>query len=103
MASDEGNPSPPPAPVARLPKLPSNAEIDRPRNRNADVSGQRRVRSPPAAGTTAIDASMQPSALTNDGDDYTTRAADDSASRRMVIPSCCRLILAYDSYYKYLK
>ena len=53
MASDEGNPSPPPAPVARLPKLPSNAEIVRPRN--ADVSGQRRVRSSPAAGATAID------------------------------------------------
>ena len=100
MASDKGNPSPPPAPDARLPKLPSNAEIDRPRN--ADVSGQRRVRSSPAAGATAIDASMQPSASTNDGDDYTTRAADDSALRRMVIPPCCRLILAYDSYYKYL-
>ena len=53
MASDEGNPSPPPAPVARLPKLPSNDEIDRPRN--ADVSGQRRVRSSPTAGATAID------------------------------------------------
>ena len=100
MASDEGNPSPPPAPVARLPKLPSNAEIDRPRN--ADVSGQRRVISSPAASATAIDASMQPSAPTNDGDDYTTRAADDSASRRMVIPPCCRLMLPYDSYYKYL-
>ena len=98
MASDEGNPSPPPAPVARLPKLPSNDEIDRPRN--ADVSGQRRVRSSPTAGATAIDASMQPSALTNDGDDYTTRAADDSASRRMVIPTGCRLMLPYDSYYK---
>jgi hypothetical protein len=98
MDSDEGNPSPPPAPVARLPKLPSNAEIDRPRN--ADVIGQRRVRSSPAAGATAIDASMQPSASTNDGDDYTTRAADDSALRRMIIPPCCRLILTYDSYYK---
>jgi hypothetical protein len=100
MASDEGNPSPSPVPVARPPKLPSNAEIDRPCN--ADMSGQRRVRSSPAAGATAIDESMQTSAPTNDGDDYTTRAADDSASRRMVIPPCCRLILAYDSYYKYL-
>ena len=37
MALDEGNPAPPPAPVARLPRLPrSNAEIVRPRN--ADVS-----------------------------------------------------------------
>ena len=36
MAFDEGNPAPPPAPVARLPKLPSNAEIVRPRN--PDVS-----------------------------------------------------------------
>jgi hypothetical protein len=97
---DEGNPSPPPAPVARLPKLPSNAKIVRPRN--ADVSGQRRVRSFPAAGATTIDTSMQPAAPTNDGDKYTTRAADDSALRRMVIPPCCRLILAYNSYYKYL-
>ncbi len=32
MAFDEGNPAPPPAPVARLPRLPSNAEIVRPRN-----------------------------------------------------------------------
>ena len=36
MALDKGNPVPPPAPVARLPRLPSNAEIVRPRN--ADVS-----------------------------------------------------------------
>jgi hypothetical protein len=38
MAFDEGNPAPPPAPVARLPlpRLPSNAEIVRPRN--ADMS-----------------------------------------------------------------
>jgi hypothetical protein len=36
MAFDEGNPAPPSAPVARLPRLPSNAEIIRPRN--ADVS-----------------------------------------------------------------
>jgi hypothetical protein len=36
MASDKGNPAPPPAPVARLPRLPSNAKIVRPRN--ADVS-----------------------------------------------------------------
>jgi hypothetical protein len=102
LTSDEGNPLPPPAPVARHPKLPSNAKIVRPRN--ADVSGQRRVISSPAAaaGATAIDASMQPSTPTNDGDDYTTRAADDSASRRMVIPPCCRLMLPYDSYYKYL-
>jgi len=35
MASNEGNPAPPPAPAARLPKLPSNAKIVRPRN--ADV------------------------------------------------------------------
>ena len=36
LTSDEGNPLPPPAPVARHPKLPSNAKIVRPRN--ADVS-----------------------------------------------------------------
>jgi hypothetical protein len=36
MAFDEGNPGPPPAPGARLPWLPSNAEIVRPHN--ADVS-----------------------------------------------------------------
>ena len=36
MAFDKGNPAPLPAPVVRLPKLPSNAEIDHPRN--ADVS-----------------------------------------------------------------
>ena len=36
MALDEGNPAPPPAPVARLPRLPSNSEIVHPRN--ADVS-----------------------------------------------------------------
>ena len=36
MAFDEGNRAPPPAPVARLPRLPSNAEIVRPHN--ADVA-----------------------------------------------------------------
>jgi len=36
MAFNEGNPAPPPAHVTRLPMLPSNAEIVRPRN--ADVS-----------------------------------------------------------------
>ena len=36
MAFDEGNPAPPPVPVARLPRLPSNAEIVRPHN--ADVA-----------------------------------------------------------------
>ena len=36
MAFDEGNPVPPPALVARLPRLPSNAEIVC--SRNADVS-----------------------------------------------------------------
>ena len=36
MAFDEGSPAPPPAPVAHLPRLPSNAEIVCPRN--ADVS-----------------------------------------------------------------
>ena len=36
MALDEGNLAPPPAPAVRLPKLPSNAEIVRPRN--ADVN-----------------------------------------------------------------
>ena len=61
--------------------------------RHCRYKGQRRVRSP-AAGTTATDASMQPSAPTNDGDGYTTRAADDSASPRMVIPPCCRHKLA---------
>ncbi len=59
--------------------------------------GQRRVRSP-AASATATDTSMQPSAPTNDGDDYTTRASDDSASPRMVIPTCCRQFYCDVSY-----
>ena len=37
MAFDEGNPGPPPAPVARLPRLPSNAEIVRPHNADASL------------------------------------------------------------------
>ncbi len=45
---------------------------------------------------------MQPSAPTNDRDDYTTRATDDSASRRMVIPPCCRQYLAYKNQLRWV-